>query len=144
MEPVMEPIPFERASVEEAREVFDRGVGKRVEVVAPPEVDWSTRRRAKEESDRKLLPVSVEWLRGLPHELRPVQLALQFPHIVNKLAQSWSRIGLCEAYFDELLIIKRGTRQGFPFKVLTELNKLKDYKDSEVLKGHIRHIKTPG
>jgi hypothetical protein len=134
----MDPIPFERASISEAKAVIDQGQGKRVDVAPPPEVDWAAKRTAGQDTDKKLSPACIAWLTKLPRELRPMQLAVQFPRIANNMALVWPRIGPCTALFDELLIVKRGTRKGFPMKVLSELHALKIHKDNEIQKGHIK------
>src|SRR4030095_14255432 len=61
-----------------------------------------------------LLPSSLIWLRSVPEQVRPVALATRYGRIVNVLAQHWNDPSACSAYFDDLLIDRRGNRQGFP------------------------------
>ena len=79
-----------------------------------------------------LLPMCTKWLRSLPDELRPFALAKQYPRIANVLALDWGKPAICRRYFDDLLIDhRRGNRQGFPLDVHRELEKLRDYYDSQ-------------
>jgi hypothetical protein len=74
----------------------------------------------------------TRWLRSLPEQVRPIALANQYPRIANLLALDWSKPAACRRYFDELLIDhRRGDRRGFPFDVHRELEKLRDYYDSQ-------------
>jgi hypothetical protein len=52
--------------------------------------------------------------------------------VVNHIACLWRRPAHLDRYFDDLLIDKRGGRQGFPFAVANELAVLKDYYETEV------------
>jgi len=79
-----------------------------------------------------LLPMSMKWLRSLPEEVRPIALANQYPRIANLLALDWSKPAARRRYLDDLLIDhRRGNRRGFPLDVHRELEKLRDYCDSE-------------
>lgn len=70
---------------------------------------------------------ALEWLAKLPEGVRPEDLPLRFPRIANALARHWIYPDACRAYLDDLLIDKRGTRQGLPGEVADELATLKDY-----------------
>jgi tankyrase len=50
-----------------------------------------------------------------------VHTAAGFPHVVDKLAAAWDDPERLREVFDELLIDRRGGRQGFPAQVLQEL-----------------------
>ena len=50
----------------------------------------------------------------------PTRLAEQFPRIVDKIADMWGQDEL-ESYFEELLIMDRADRQGFPPEIGAEL-----------------------
>ncbi len=75
---------------------------------------------------------AVQWLHQLPQRVQPLQTAARFPHIANALAGAWQRPRECRAYFEQLLIDRRGDRQGFPRAIASELAALKDYYDSVV------------
>jgi hypothetical protein len=63
----------------------------------------------------------MAWLSQLPPEVRPRRLAIEYPHIFNKIAELWSYPLRCEDLLNELLIDDRCTRSGFPPEVAQEL-----------------------
>ena len=78
---------------------------------------------------------TINWLAGLPSDLRPRLLPVQFTHVANTLGHLWSRPDDCLAYFEELLLDRRGNRSGFPLKVAMELAGLKNHLETQ-----IRHV----
>jgi len=82
-------------------------------------------RRAKPLNDP--LPATLRWMAKLPEEIRPLTLLQQFPRIGNVLARSWSDEAGLQAYFDSLLVDRRGGRRGFPPAVHSELLTLREY-----------------
>jgi hypothetical protein len=82
------------------------------------------RRRAQTPSERKLHNASVRWMMALPRRFRPRLLALQFPHVVNRLAATWGDLVLAAGYFEELMVDRRGGRIGFPRAATVEILKL--------------------
>jgi hypothetical protein len=94
--------------------------------------DWSKHRNPP--PVEHLLPSSEVWLDLLPSAAFPGALATHYPRIVNLIAMLWShRIG-CSAYFDELIIDRRGGRQGFPAAVKRDLLVLRDFWHSRGLR----------
>jgi len=87
--------------------------------------DWSRLRKATPVN--YMLPSSLEWLRSLPKDVRPMALAIQYPRIANLIALQWSKPVECCAYFDDLLVDHRGMRKGFPADVHRDLQTLRDY-----------------
>jgi len=91
--------------------------------------------RAEVHYVRKALPASqpfpatFEWIASLPPEVRPFQLLKQFPRIANMLAQAWPDPAAFREYMFDLLIDRRGGRQGFPQAVRSELLQLRTYFD---------------
>jgi hypothetical protein len=75
---------------------------------------------------------TIRWLAGLPPDVRPAALPIQFVRIANALARVWSTPQACLEYLDDLLIDRRGDRRGFPFDVALELAGLKDYYETDV------------
>jgi hypothetical protein len=63
----------------------------------------------------------------LPPDFQPRQTSKTFPRIANALAALWSVPEQLTSYLDELLADKRGGRQGFPVRVLSELHALSAY-----------------
>jgi len=89
------------------------------------ETDWSSHRRAR--PAEVLLPVTVARLRALPDEVKPRQLAGQFPRVANLVAMHWDDDVAFPAYLEALVTDQRGGRRGFPEVVRDELRTLRDY-----------------
>jgi hypothetical protein len=85
------------------------------------------RREPYREEDLRLSRESEALLSSLNESVRPQQLAERFPRIVNKVATLWRRPMQMDEYFDELIIDKRGNRQGFPLSIIMELTNLKEH-----------------
>ena len=84
-------------------------------------------------------PATFKWIAALPREVRPLELLKQYPRIANMLAQAWHDPSAFREYMFDLLIDRRGGRQGFPQAVRSELLRLRTYFD------HIHpHIPTVG
>ena len=87
--------------------------------------DWSSHRKCRPVD--RLLPIAGRWSDALPADVRPQALIGLFPRVANLLALQWNDLGAVLAYFDELLVDRRGHRQGFPPPVLDELLHLRNY-----------------
>jgi hypothetical protein len=85
--------------------------------------DWAIRRKAR--PAETLLPMTARWMATLPFQ--PMALAKTFPRIANTLTALWSRPDMLSGYLSDLLVDKRGGRQGFPADVLEELHALRAY-----------------
>ena len=94
---------------------------------AQNEVDWATR-RAKAPATGLLRP-TVQWASMLPRDVVPHALLSKFPRIANLLAVLWQDPGSLRRYLDDLLVDKRGNRQGFPLEILRELFAFRAYYD---------------
>jgi hypothetical protein len=107
-----------------ARETDSPGPGGRG-LAVETEDDWVQVRRSHPAD--YLLPIGERWLRGLPAEVLPADLILNFPRIVNLIAMQWDDRGACAAYFEELLTDRRGGRRGFPQNIERDLSRLRNY-----------------
>lgn len=87
--------------------------------------DWFDMRKSR--PVEHLLPIAERWSAALPTTVRPDALIERFPRIANLLALQWSDANARAAYFDELLVDRRGHRQGFPPPVLDELLRLRNH-----------------
>ena len=87
--------------------------------------DWVPLRKAKPVN--YMLPASMQWLNALPKVVRPWALITEYPRIANLLVIAWGNPTACRAYFDNLLVDRRGNRKGFPPDVLRDLQRLRDY-----------------
>ena len=94
---------------------------------AAPGEDWTKRR--KSEPGNGLLKPTFAWASTLPVEAQPRSLMYKFPRIANLLAAMWPDPNSFRRYMDDLLVDKRGNRQGFPVDVLKELFELRAYYD---------------
>src|ERR1022692_595344 len=121
--------PVNRSPRSDVHHVAEHGVGfqrdKQQGVPRAPEEDWSGRRKAK--PAEFLFPTTSRWMATLPSEFRPTAIGKAFPRIANALATFWTRPDAFTSYLDDLLIDKRGARQGFPTDALAELHALRAY-----------------
>ena len=88
---------------------------------------WIALRRAPRESDRALTGSTRQWLRRLPPRRRPLRLSVDFPRVANRIAWCWNDSRLAEQLLLDLLIDRRGGRQGFPLAVVRELQRLREF-----------------
>lgn len=82
-------------------------------------------RRSKGEPINTALPRTMAWAASLPAEVRPVELLREYARVANLLASMWEDRESTYRYLDELLVDHRGSRQGFPPTVASELARLK-------------------
>ena len=99
-------------------------------MVAHVEDDPAGRRRPQ--SPEELTPDAIRWLAELPADARPTLLPVEFPRIVNALVRRWSTPSFSLAYFEELLVDRRGSRRGFPLPVMLEIAALKTHYQTNV------------
>ena len=95
--------------------------------------DWLSHR--KNRPIDRLLPIAERWSDALPAGLRPTALIAYYPRIANLLALHWDDRGALTAYLDQLLVDRRGHRQGFPPPVLAELRRLRDHAYGALNRG---------
>jgi len=88
--------------------------------------------RRRPQPPEVLLSDTIRWLAALPPDVRPTALPTQFVRIANALAHIWSDHRRCLEYLEDLLIDRRGGRQGFPFDVALEIAGLKDYYETAI------------
>jgi hypothetical protein len=121
--------PVNRSPRSDVHHVAERGVGsqgdKQQGVPRAPEQNWTGRRKAK--PAEFLFPTTMRWMVTLPSEFQPTAIGKAFPRIANTLAALWTRPEAFTSYLDDLLIDKRGARQGFPIDALAELHALRAY-----------------
>ncbi|MHA7681643.1 hypothetical protein [Cupriavidus sp. PET2-C1] len=117
----MEPLSFEFVTVEEARLILDGAVpthGK---------PDWTGQRQPESAEAKALTANALKWLAVLPPQVRPLELCRSYPRIGNQLAALWVDPAALSAYLADLLIDKRGGRQGFPDGIALELSQLQEH-----------------
>jgi hypothetical protein len=74
-----------------------------------------------------LLPSTRKWLHTLPRRVQPHALCELYPRVANLVAAMWGEPENLKAYFDELLVDRRGGRRGFPPGVAGDLRTLRAY-----------------
>ena len=89
--------------------------------------EW-TKRRTSEPANGLLKP-TFAWAATLPLDIQPRTLMYKFPRIANLMAAMWQDPNSLRRYVDDLLVDRRGNRQGFPVDVLREIFALRDYYD---------------
>ena len=115
----VKPLEFTTVSVEEARRALEGEPTK-------PGASQLTLKRTQTPKE-PLLDVTRTWLASLPQDVRPMELPRQYPRIANRLRQLWKQVARCEEYLDDLLVDRRGTRKGFPPKIVQEVEALREY-----------------
>lgn len=120
----MDEIPFTKVTLEEAKAAMQSDA-IHTRTVAAPAPDWKRQRNPAPLPNLELSLTAFKWLAALPAKVRPHGLARHYPRIVNRLAEIWHRPLQCEAYLDELMMDKRGSRRGFPPEVAAEIAALK-------------------
>jgi hypothetical protein len=122
-----EGLEFELTDFGDARRVLDEESISQFHVATASPEQWKRVRRAKLPTDRALSGAGIDWLLGLPPNVRPQRLSMQFPRIANALAAVWDEPSECQAAFDKLLCGERAGRAGFPPEVQHELVALRDW-----------------
>jgi hypothetical protein len=115
-------IEFERVSLAQARSVAKEllpGVQRMFDAVPG---GWDKLRTSN--GRQRLSTNAMAWLTSMPPALRPLKLAVHFPHVVNKLALLWNKPAELETYFDSLINDRRKNRKGFPEDVRSEIKAL--------------------
>jgi len=90
-----------------------------------PAADY--RRLRKANPAHAPLTVTFKWVARLPENVRPLALLRSYPRIANALALTWRNPMAFRSCLYDLLVDRRGNRQGFPPEVLQDLLKLRDY-----------------
>jgi hypothetical protein len=76
------------------------------------------------------LPRTMKWVASLPPNVQPTVLLRHYARIANVIAATWAHETSLRSYMNCLFNDNRGTRQGFPPEVLSELVALKRYHDT--------------
>ncbi len=81
---------------------------------------------------RPISPRALRLVEMLPRGFRLYETRLNYPHVVEQLADTWHDPRRFAAVIDELTLADRPNRAGFPFKVLNELTNLRDHYFAEI------------
>jgi hypothetical protein len=100
----------------------------------PPSIEeLKARRRPVTPEDRRVSDAALSWMASLPRDRRLMYTMLDYPHVVNSMAQRWFDRGALGQYFDSLLHTRRRRRAGFSAPTQAELAALADWARSEGL-----------
>lgn len=91
---------------------------------------WLARRR--QETPEKINGATIAWMASLPADIRPQILSVRHTRIANELGRLWDNPGACLSYLEQLLVDRRGNRQGFALEVAMELAGLKNHYETVV------------
>jgi hypothetical protein len=119
--PAFGAIDFEITDFDSARQVLDDlppGIG-RAQSLEPG--FWEGQRRKLTPTDRALTGAAMDWVIGLPANLRPHTTCEQFPRVVNAVAGAWADTAYSVQVLDHMINDYRGGRRGFPATVQQEL-----------------------
>lgn len=92
---------------------------------AKPPTPW---KRKSQLLDDGLQHFTQVWLKSLPDAIKPLKCAEHYPRVLNKLAALWSLEERCMDFLDELLLDRRGERQGFSYGITGELRLLRMHR----------------
>ncbi|MBA3505796.1 MAG: hypothetical protein H0T80_08470 [Betaproteobacteria bacterium] len=85
---------------------------------------------------RRQAPIDVplaptfKWIAKLPLSVQPLNLLRRYPRLANSMAAAWNDPKSLRAHIDDLLIDRRGGRQGLPAEILGELLALGAYYEN--------------
>ncbi len=120
-----------------ARELLDSGFDEDISSFDPdraPSIDeLKARRRPMSPEDRRVSDAALGWMASLPRDRRLMYTMLDYPHVVNTLADRWGDRQALAQYLDGLLHSRRRHRAGFSPVVQTELSALADWARSQGL-----------
>ena len=91
-------------------------------------MDWRAQRKARPLND--LLPSTRRWSQTLPESAKPYQLMQTYPRLANRIANAWRDRERSMTILDDLLVDRRGQRQGFPAFIVAELLSLRALVDA--------------
>jgi hypothetical protein len=130
MNTIAKTIPTEEADIPYTVETIlvpGSDVNQGVQKNSQPTTDrklYEQLRKAPTSVDLELTEEAKQFVASLDLNVRPIETAKQFPRIVNRIASLWKKPFLMDGYFEDLLIDKRGNRQGFPLRIAGEITAL--------------------
>lgn len=123
---------FEVTSFDDARAALEAPPPGVRQTVFGDTIDSPFRRKPQVPRDRVLSSAAWAWLEALPSEVRPRELAVQFPHVANRMAILWPDDRDTLEYLHSLMVDDRGDRRGFPMEVVEELAALRDWREQNL------------
>jgi hypothetical protein len=115
---------FEKVTLNDARKALEE-TGPAGYTAKRKAENWEEKRHAT--GPEALSDAATAWLSELPESVKPRQLVLRYARLANRLCTIWKDPARCERLLDELMMDRRGGRQGFPLAVANELATLRDH-----------------
>jgi hypothetical protein len=109
--------------------------GKKPVYRRPAELESERVTPAAEKPRLALTPSASALFAKLRQPLRLSSLE-HYPHVLNRIAELWSRPQDLDEYFRELSIDDRRDRQGFPLEVIAELSRVQNFYQKRVTPAH--------
>ena len=122
------PVEFDTSIYDQ---ILDEHVAKRDEAAATEQRRRQKLLMANSKVERPS-EFAVALIGKLPKDLSLVHLFADYPRILNKIAVAWGDHRAFFSLLDDLMIDKRGGREGFPFSVAQELSRLTDHYEQFV------------
>lgn len=128
----VDALSFELVSIDQARQALDDPPPGVRQLRRPGPADWLSQRRVLTEVERRLSRAATQWVLALPREVRPVELMRRYSRITNLLCDKWADPKAALHLLEDLVLDRRGGRQGFPRPVAVELQTLRDHLQRRV------------
>jgi hypothetical protein len=97
---------------------------------------WESKRAALADADKVLLSLTHVWLRRIPRHCQPKQLCRYYPRVANAIAESWDDQMFGDRLLADLMVDCRGSRAGFPARIVEELDMLRRLRLYESRTAH--------
>lgn len=120
-------LEFTFATLSEARQALEEPPAGVAALRRAAGAEWVRKRRVLTEGERRLTRAATQWMLSLPADARPIELLRRFARIANELAAGWCDVALTARRLDELVLDRRGGRQGFPPQIAGELIRLQEH-----------------
>jgi hypothetical protein len=86
--------------------------------------DWEQTRAPLIDDDRVMQSHTHAWLRSIPNGVHPKQLCRHYPRIANRIAVQWHDLPVVDRLLTDLMVDRRGNRNGFPPRIRHEIDRL--------------------
>lgn len=120
-------LDFQFTDFGEAREALDELPPGLAELREREPGYWLRRRRPPSAADRALTGPAVDWLIKLPAAVQPRRTSVQYPRIVNLIAEVAGDLPEMLRTIGEFFEDRRGGRRGLPEPIVQELRALRDH-----------------
>lgn len=95
-------------------------------------VHWPEVRAPLVDDDVVLQSPTHLWLRDLSRAVHPTQLCRHHPRVANRIACAWHDPKRADRLLSDLMVDRRGTRRGFPPRIMAEIDRLYRYNAGRI------------